>query len=376
MKAIVSFLVVFFMLLVSSCDKEDSREIQNENGAKTVSVKIATLTTKAIEGTVPTGSITKIEDAIIWFYANGVSVFSHELSESEVNSLQASTSAGTVTINSVPNSAGEIRILANYKASGAGASYSSVSDASSVQVERLQPASGVQKIIMFGSGAIGSSSVGDVYNASVTVTPIASRLEISGIGAKRTVNGPNKGEISTFTLVGVFVPNHYPSGTISNCVGSDATGSGTLVRPTTAANYTNLFPESTGTGGHLNDYADSGLTLTGGDVFGYNVFPAKEVANLPHIVIAVKDVKYISDDIGTEILLDGGKVKYITVTDYYTDANKLIVLDQFKNANVYGVKGLLFGLSDLGDEPYSKAKTVAVTITITPWTNQEIFPDI
>lgn len=111
-------------------------------------------------------------------------------------------------------------------------------------------------------------------------------------------------------------------------------------------------------------------------MFGYNLFPAVGQANLPNVVVAVKDVMYISDDSGSESLLDGGGLKYITITDYFTDPAKNTPLTQFKNGNVYGIQSLLFGLEDLGDEPYTKAKNVAVTISITPWTYQQIYPGI
>lgn len=367
------FALATFMLL--SCSKDDTDVLGNDIGVKNVTVKIATLQSKAQENHVPTGTITAIEDAVILFLNGSDQLFSHELTAAEISTLAATATAGSITIGSVPASASQIAIVANYKACGQGTSYSGVNGASTIDVANLHPAPGVAKVVMYGDGTIGGTAVSDnTYPAAVTVSPIASRLEVSGIAAKTTAGGPVKGEIKSYKLVGVFVPNHYPTGTIAGSVGASATGTGTLVKPTAVTYYTGSFPRISGTG-ILNDYSDTELTLTASK-FGYNMFPAVEASNLPNVVIAVKDIKYISDDAGTEASLDDGKVKYITITDYFTDDTHMTQLTQFKNGNVYGIESLLFGLEDLGDEPYTKAKNVAVTISITPWTYQQIYPGI
>lgn len=373
------FALATFMLL--SCSKDDTDVLGNDIGVKNVTVKIATLQSKAQENHVPTGTITAIEDAVILFHnGSGGQVFSHELTADEIRTLTAAPTAGSITIGSVPASASKIAIVANYKACGQGTSYSGVNGTSTIDVANLHPATGVAKVVMYGDGtisgtAVGGSSLGDnTYPAAVTVSPIASRLEVSGIAADTTAGGPKKGEIKSYKLVGVFVPNHYPTGTIAGSVGASATGTGTLVKPTAVTYYTGSFPLTSGTG-ILNDYNATELILTE-SLFGYNMFPAVNASNLPNVVVAVRDVMYISDDSGSESLLDGGGLKYITITDYFTDAAKNTPLTQFKNGNVYGIESLLFGLKDLGDEPYTKAKNVAVTISITPWTYQQIYPGI
>lgn len=367
------FALATFMLL--SCSKDDTDVLGNDIGVKNVTVKIATLQSKAQENHVPTGTITAIEDAVILFLNGSKQLFSHELTAAEINTLAAAPTAGSITIGSVPASASKIAIVANYKACGQGTSYSGVNGASTIDVANLHPAPGVAKVVMYGDGTIGGTAVSDnTYPAAVTVSPIASRLEVSGIAAKTTAGGPVKGEIKSYKLVGVFVPNHYPTGTIAGSVGATATGTGTLVKPTAVTYYTGSFPLTSGTG-ILNDYNTTELILTE-SLFGYNMFPAVNASNLPNVVVAVRDVMYISDDSGSESLLDGGGLKYITITDYFTDAAKNTPLTQFKNGNVYGIEKLLFGLEDLGDEPYTKAKNVAVTISITPWTYQHIYPGI
>lgn len=367
------FALATFMLL--SCSKDDTDVLGNDTGIKNVTVKIATLQSKAQENSVPTGTITAIEDAVILFLNGSDQLFSHELTAAEISTLAATATAGSITIGSVPASASQIAIVANYKACGQGTSYSGVNGKSTIDVANLRPATGVAKVVMYGDGTISGTAVSDnTYPAAVTVSPIASRLEVSGIAAKTTAGGPVKGEIKSYKLVGVFVPNHYPTGTIAGSVGASATGTGTLVKPTAVTYYTGSFPLTSGTG-ILNDYNTTELILTE-SLFGYNMFPAVNASNLPNVVIAVKDIKYISDDAGTEASLDDGKVKYITITDYFTDDTHTTQLTQFKNGNVYGIEKLLFGLEDLGDEPYTKAKNVAVTISITPWTYQQIYPGI
>lgn len=368
------FALATFMLL--SCSKDDTDVLGNDIGVKNVTVKIATLQSKAQENHVPTGTITAIEDAVMLFHnGSGGQVFSHELTAAEISTLTATTTAGVVTVASIPASAVNVTIVANYKACGQGISYSGVSDVTDVDLARLHPGIGVEKVILYGVGTISSTTSADnTYPADVTVSPIASRLEVSGIAAKKAGQTPAKGEIKSYTLIGVFVPNHYSTGKIGACTGATATGAGSLVKPTSMAYYKGSFPLTNGSG-LLNDYDAGGLTLAS-TVFGYNLFPAVGQANLPNVVVAVKDVMYISDDSGSESLLDGGGLKYITITDYFTDPAKNTPLTQFKNGNVYGIQSLLFGLEDLGDEPYTKAKNVAVTISITPWTYQQIYPGI
>lgn len=364
---LVSILATFAW---TSCNKEDVEIAGDPTAVKNVTVKIAMLQSKAQEDYVRTGTFTAIEDAVLLFYnSTDNQVFSHELSSAEIDSLTAATTAGTVTIGSIPASAIQLTIVANYKACGQGTSYSGVNGTSTINVARLHPGTGVEKVVMYGTGTISNTAVSEnTYPANVAISPIASRLEVSGIAAKKTGATPVKGEIKSYKLVGVFVPNHYSEGSV------EGTGTGALVKPLTAANYTSSFPSTSGAG-VLNDYNGSELTLTA-TVFGYNLFPAVGEANLPNVVVAIKDVVYISDDAGSETQLDNGAVKYITISNYYTDSGHNTALDQFKNANVYGIETLLFGLEDLGDTPYTKAKNVAVTITITPWIYQQIYPGI
>lgn len=100
---------------------------------------------------------------------------------------------------------------------------------------------------MYGTGTISpTDSGGNTFLASVTISPAASRLEVSGIATKKAGANAAKGEIKSFKLRGVFVPNRYPTGTIEGATGSPATGSGTRVKPVDAANYTASFPSTTG----------------------------------------------------------------------------------------------------------------------------------
>lgn len=100
---------------------------------------------------------------------------------------------------------------------------------------------------MYGTETISTVDAGgNTFPADVTVSPAAYRLEVSGIATKKAGANAAKGEIKSFKLRGVFVPNHYPTGTIEGATGSPATGSGTRVKPVDAANYTASFPSTTG----------------------------------------------------------------------------------------------------------------------------------
>lgn len=104
MKVMSYLTCVLATFVLLSCNKEDTEISGDNTAAKRVTVKIATLQSKAQEGPVTTGTITAIEDAGVLFYNNaGVQVFSHELSSAEIAALTAAATAGTVTISSQGN---------------------------------------------------------------------------------------------------------------------------------------------------------------------------------------------------------------------------------------------------------------------------------
>ena len=383
MRIISTMVWTMVSMLIYSCSKDDTEPVINTGDVKNVAVKVSTLKSRAIENSVPTGTITPVQDAAMLFYTGNTLSYTHVLSAGDIAGMGGGADKSMI-IDNVPMSADSIAFVANYIVSGQGTSYAGISGSTTIDVQNLQPMPGsagneVSKVIMYGGGKIGPlNTATNIADANFTASPIAARLEVSGIGKKG--NGMNIGDITQFTLVGVFIPNHYPTGNIRECISTSATtgfGNGVLVKPANV-NYAASFPNVSGTP-YLSDFNAAGLPALGASsVYGYNLFPAAGAENLPNVVIAVKDVKYINT-LGVETDWQNGNVQYITVTDYFTtpDISETAPrYTQFKNANVYGIKSLLFGLGDLGDEPYSKAKRVAVTLTVLPWTYQEIYPGI
>lgn len=359
------------ILVSTSCKQKETSNEENTTKSQTVTLNISSAATKSVDAPVTGGTLTPIEDAGLFFFSeDGTRVHTFILN---------STPTGIIAVTNVPTSATKILVVANYIASGNGSNYEvfggkTLADcqALSVSVSSLQTETGkgVDGMIMSGAPAtIINTTVSPetpTGKADVTITPIVSRIEIKSIGTKTGSSVQNP--ITGFRLLGIYIPNHYATGTMA------AQGTGELVKPE-VTNYTAKFPfapEAT-EAGYLNDFNATGLQKSIADnVYAYHTFPAVGEANLPSIVLQVDQVTY-NDGASSNASYDNGNVQYVTVTNY---SNKSAGVTSFEAAKVYSIAAINFGIDNLTNDPKNKPRTVSVEVTVTPWTVEEITPEL
>ena len=436
MKKLSYFAAFFAAMTMFSCSNNDDPTVDpTGQGDRVVKFKITSEGTKAEHPGVPSGAQTEIKDGVIYFCnSSGNAVYSYTLSTADISSLAGPT-VQTISVPNVPASASQIVMGANAIQAGityptyAGQSITTLS-AFTFDIKNQQPFGGasttkpVDKIVMSGSGVIeadNTNPTAPIYSATINLTPSLSRLEVKTVRSKGT--GNVIGEIQMFRLLGVFVPNHSASGTVTGV------GSTSLVKPintSTQNYYAASFPMASGIGGYLSDYNIKGLSKDSLKFWAYHTFPAKNEGigddRLPHIVVAVDSIYFKNSSGQTEIYRNGA-VQYITVTKYFvgkyndtpapstqlTEFKKGYVhridgkepphgymyLDDSGNPKVVenlnqvpagktpivvtlpgGEGGITFGLDDLTDQPYDAHKTINCLITVMPWTIINITPDL
>lgn len=393
---LAAFLAAFMMF---SCTNNDNPVPgEEEKGDKTVELKIKSVITKSDEAPLENGVKTAIQDGVIYFLgANDKCLFCYPLTESDITNL-GSQSIQPITVSNVPAAAHKVIVITNYALAGynyplAPGNTTTSLKALPVLITRQQPTADnpmVGNVIMSGENniTVNTTPTDPLYSANVTITPIMSRLEISRVGVKG--DGTQKGDITEFRLRGIFIPNHYQSSTVMENVTAN------LINPySDKTKYNASFPTGTAPG-YLNNYVENTAVFPGlvhavtGNMWAYHIFPANETLHLPQIVVAVDQIKYLDNDL-TEKLWNNGAIKYVTVEAYHVKDNPDMVVSEFLPANVYridgadgengpgkpgGWGGIIFGLDNLGDTPYSKDKTISCNITVTPWNVNLIEPNM
>lgn len=396
------FATLLVALLAFSCTSNDNPDIpQVEKGERSVELKITRSSTKADDVSVPAGTKTPIADGAIYFFAvDGKCVKMYKLTATDISNL-AGNSPTAVLIDQVPASASSALLLTNYEKAtytyptATGQTITTIK-ALPVLVQNQQPKTGnmmVNNVIMSGVANIETNSNPNptppdaLYKIAMTITPIMSRLEVSRVGVEG--NGNQKGDITEFRLRGIFIPNFYPASTV---YGNAVTPP--LVYPyNDVTYYTASFPFTTGTG-FLNDYVASTAPHPGlvhqvnTNMWAYHMFPATGVDNLPHIVVAVDNIKYLDENL-IERSWKNGNMKYITITTYNNKVGGAPIT-QFDPSYVYKIEGtdglagpgkpggeggIIFGLDDLGDKPYTKDQSVSCNVTVTAWSVTSIVPN-
>ncbi|MGL5563315.1 MAG: hypothetical protein ACRDCN_11925 [Tannerellaceae bacterium] len=415
---------VLAAIALTACSNENDPLVDDPllSGDRVLKINVSALTTKAEHPGGATGLITKIEDGTIYFFdRNENAVFQYSLEGSDMELLNGTSTKKTIDIPNVPTSALSVMLITNYAVSdGANMSYPSIKsqsksdiDALTFGITNMQPRATtsssyhnqVDKVVMSGEAAIESSTGADnkiIHTADIQITPMLSRLEVGSVRCTTISEGLDQpGQITKFRLKGIFIPNHYATGSVLGVC------NGALISPNNdGTKYTaTTFPTP-----NMFDVAKGANTLTkaNNSYFAYHTFPAQGAANLPHIVVAVDNVWFIDND-NKEHQWKNGATQYFVVSKYtmnQTGATAGAALEEFVKAYLYrisgtdpetttidpttgkpssepgsitvtipgGTNGVEFGLDDLTDNPYDKDKTVSCNIEIMPWTLVQIAP--
>ncbi|PXV65004.1 hypothetical protein CLV62_1082 [Dysgonomonas alginatilytica] len=182
------------------------------------------------------------------------------------------------------------------------------------------------------------------YKTAIILAPIVARLEIKEVFASDV----------TFDLSGIFVNNYYTRAQVDGVIPTTGILKNNLNIP---ANYLEAYHapalkdwSATSLGTKAGN-ATIGVSIKPANVWGYNVFAAKNVEagdkNLPRIVLRLKNVK----DAQGENVTDGeGNIvdKFITVTGFNNGTNPIT---EFKPGYVYTITKIAFNKSNITEEP-------------------------
>jgi hypothetical protein len=243
----------------------------------------------------------------------------------------------------------------------------------------------IDKVPLTGDAALvtvsGSNNQGESYTrqAEMTVTPVATRLQIGKISADKYTpgGGGDEIEITSFSVVGVFITNAYSQMTLAGVLAADpqinykqdtgkygvpSSGTSGYSVGQPGENLAELPGNSTASGTPL---AVLPATPPTNKVWAFNLFP--EANDVPHVVVCLSNIKY---KVGTvERTLAGDK--WLTVSKFHKNASDGII-NGFLAGNVYTLGNLKFNWSHLTDLPETQSGDVRVFVSIAPWVDNEI----
>jgi hypothetical protein len=312
-----------------------------------------------------------------------------------------------ITIGEVPSSSKTVHIFLNLPdrinnlPKATSVPFKSVTD-SLVRVSELANPTGnafdVKNVPVSGSGTLAAD--GDNLQALVSVSPIASRIEIGTIKTAAGTGNNAQVTIKSFELRGIFINNYYSQLKLDNAyVDADKRNAGSVVENYTEDNAgfwwrsTVISPNPnygqylfTGNGGttKFGVYAPNETTPTSvkahaTNTWGYNIFPGTATYE-PHIVIRL--AKVVLNDKTAAIPAAG--------TDYTLTADQYVTVKGFKTAAGATINGLQRGYvyklgtttaeftitpDNLTEEPETNPISARVTISLVTWTAQEVKPE-
>lgn len=410
---------MLFMAIIASslfaCNKQETIDTESPSGEGTVSLTIRQdLSTRGVSDQKGDTEYAVIGSGKLYFIdALGTSIYQRELTATEITALaNTPTTPGgqTVTITGVPNTAKTLYFMANIKTS-AGTTLPQVDGTTSadarLRIDKLQ--TNATNVPMSGQSGTFVQGTGNLYTASVTLTPIVARVEV-GQTTCQNQNGAGQpavsADITGYKLSGVFINNIHQSVLLSGTpylVGSSldikaqsgwATGWQNYFTPTNTvfpyypggspaapndwvSNSMVTYCTPTGAIG-LTFYPDptNGSTSTDPAVtpkraWGYQIVPSTTVAvgapaDVPHIILKLTEVEYLDNPLGQT-------TQYVTVTKYKDGSDNPVT--EFKRGNVYRISNLTFTHNEATNQPYEKNITVTATVSVAPWVINNITPD-
>lgn len=342
-------------------------------------------------------------------------VFHRELTAGEITSItNAKATAGekSITIAGVPSSATSLYFIANTKADNQ-PNFPNIEDLGTgnerLRIDKLQAEA--VSVPMAGKSVGFTAGAGNVFTTTVEITPLVARLEIGKLtyvnqnGSGATAVGP---DYTQYKLTGVYINNtrqavllsgkpyldvasidvrnqaawnddeawpgyfassntkfpYYSGGFPSAPTGWVDNSMVTHCSPTTTGPI--FYPDTNkGSGGTVPDVGTN-------DVWGYQICPSVTSgvgadADVPTLILKLSEIKD-----GTNLSADNF-TQYITVENYKnSDGGRIL---EFKRGNVYRIANLEFNHSNASVKPYRSNISVTATVTVTPWTINNITPE-
>lgn len=348
----------------------------------------------------------------LYFLDNAyTSIFQRQLTPTEISTLantsSTATSGDSITISGLPSSAKYLYFMANVK-TDVGQVFPAIEGSTSadarLRIDRLQ--GNAQNVPMSGLSGAFTQTGPNYYTTSVEISPIVARLEIGQVTCQNlTVGSPISTDITSYKLSGVFINNvnqyvrldgtpylNAPVNIINQA--GWATDYATYFSsnpnfpyyaggsPTPPSEWTaNAFADyCTPTTSGLSFYPDAtnGATVVPTTVpkltWAYQVCPSSApasgqttpVGDIPHIILKLTDVKYVSNDLGAATL-------YVVVSKYKNTLSNENILE-FKRGNVYRIENLIFNQTQATQKPYDNNITVTCGVSVKPWVINSISP--
>lgn len=409
--------IVFMTLIVSTlfaCNKQEITDSESVNGENTISITVnQEPISKGVSDQLANPEYAVIGSGKLYFIdASNNSIYQRELTATEITALQNTTTTpggNTVTITGVPKAATTLFFMANIRTS-AGASFPMVGGTTSadarLRIDKLQadpkhvPMSGQSSVFVPAPGS-------NLFTTSVTLVPIVARLEVGQVTCQNQ-NGagqpPVSADITMYKLAGVFMNNIRQDVLLSGTpylVGSpldiksqsgwatswstyftsnvnfpyyvggnpaapaDWVANSMVTYCTPANTALTFYPDETN-GAVSTDPATTPKKAWAYQVCPSTTVPAGSPADVPHLILKLTDVDYVSDELTNPI-------QYVTVTKYKDNLGSPVL--EFKRGNVYRITNLIFTHNEATDKPYEENITVTATVSVAPWVINNINPD-
>lgn len=364
MKAKFKILAVVALAIgFANCSNSDEPTTESAQ-LKSVTVKVVTPSTYSI-GETAVGKTPTVYDATLYFMgSSGVILATGTMTQAEII-------AGKI-FNDIPGDATRVQLIGNaghldspdLSAGTIRATQSTLlSNAFWNQTVQTDPVTGVNVI---GEGAILGAS--GSLTATVSVVPAVSRIEIKEVSADPAANIP----LTSFRLTGIYINNTYAE------LGLDYTTLPTLPGdilnygsddPIWAAGYPPTFYQA------VTGAAGTSFTAGGTNVWAFFALPV--VANsgtiingavqtsVPHIILKIEDATAPGNTFPNPA--------YLTIKDFKRGA---IDVEELIKGKVFSISNIAFGGEHLAAKPeISTKENVAVTVVVSPWTDDPVTPE-
>ncbi len=352
MKKVLLMSAAAAAIIFASCAKDGGNDVNNDAKIGQLSIKLSgVVSSRAVQdpGLTADGTIQLDNGHIFILNPLGDVTYNEALDPTE-----ARTTDGQLLAQQVANDS-RVFILGNIPAADAAtitaltslnaikAAVSALSTQTDYAHAALSNSDGAPASISFKEAGTGANEGKDIYTTTVSIKPVISRIELGKV--------TGSGNITEFTVSGVYLDDYYPSFTYG------ASFSGTKYEQKQSTVFT-------GAQGDAGTWAAASLAAVpaAGKVWAHNV----AAGSLPRFIIALEGVKYM--DGATEVDLTG-TTYYLTVTGY--DG-----VTAFERGKIYRIggdatngsgKGIEFDEDDLGITPNPTDVLLMVKVSIDEW---------
>ncbi len=387
---------------LTGCSKETSEEAGSKD-EKTVMFQMQHVDgTRAVSTHVADQTAVTITKAYVYFVDGDLKITERvELvagngaydSALKTVGMAAAEAVGGTAITSVPGSTRNVYIIGNYPGTWPvkGEFLNPLlTDATTLALASQYDSTngGVGKVTLFGTTASGALTTVDAsqnkYSASITVAPVAARMEIGSINAVAPATGD--WVIKSFSIKGIYMNNYYPTMSLDGSAaaaivfnGTDkakyngaAAGSSYIALSKILADYTaaDIVAQATA----MPSYAPKAAAVAATDVWAYNLLaPVATGTAMSHIVIHLTDV-VLKDKNGVEA--DDAATyagdQYLTIRNIFVDG-ATTPLAALAQGYVYRLNGgLNFTQHDLTPNPEMNTIDIQVSVEFLKWKAKEV----